>query len=70
MAALQKTIVFMQNTLFSKKTSVKKNEDYFVKTTGLYLKSEYQINSAHLKKMLEKSYGTFPKACDDIIFFF
>ena len=50
MAALQKTIVFMQNTLFTKKTSVKKNEDYFVKTTGLYLKSEYQINSAHLKK--------------------
>ena len=46
MAAWQKTIVFMQNKLFSKKTYIKRNVDYVVKTTGLDLKSESQNNSA------------------------
>ena len=61
----------MQNKLFSKKTYIKRNVDYVVKTTGLDLKSESQNNSAKTYKYtLENSNGIFFKACDDIICFF
>ena len=42
----------MQNKLFPKKTYIKRNVDYVVKTTRLDLKSESQNNSAKTYKLV------------------